>query len=180
MYFRLDCELNRNAGLIMKKGNLSALLLDGKSVKADTLKLPWPLLLKHTRPDPLQMADFYSSVNVMSQRLVDALQSAGVDNLQLFDADIVRKDTGEKLGGYRVVNILGLVSAADSRASKGRPLANKTFFETLVLDETRARGHLMFRLAESLNDIIIAEKVAKRVADGGFVDVTVEPLGPAK
>ncbi len=178
MYFRLTAKLNRNAGLIMKAGNVSQTLLNGRSLELEELVLPWPFSLQHNRPDPLQMADFYTSPKLMSHRLIATLGSAGVDNLQLFDAEIVNKKTGEKIGGYQVVNILGLVSAADQSASKSRPLAHVQFFETLVLDEARARGQLMFRLAESLNDIIIAEKVAKGIVDGGFVDVVVEPLSP--
>jgi hypothetical protein len=50
------------------------------------------------------------------------------------------------------------------------------YFEKLVLDETRARGLLMFRLAESLIDVIVAESIAQSLRDGRFVDVTLEEI----
>lgn len=176
MYFRLSSRLNPNAGLIMPEDNVDETLIDGAQIDPSTLILPWPFTLEHKRPDPIQMADFYSSANLMSNRLIDTLKSAGVDNLQLFDAEIVNAGSGEKIDGYRVVNILGLVAAADPAASQSRPLAHVRFFEKLVVDDSRARGQLMFRLAESLNDIIVAEKVAQQIAAAKLVDVFVEPL----
>ncbi len=177
MYFRLNAQLNLNAGQVQKEGNVSQTLINGRPVKTDKLVLPWPFSLRHERPEPLQMSDYYPHVKLMSNRLVEALKSSGVDNIELFEAQIVNEAGGGKISGYQVVNVLGLVSAADPRASKSRPLANVRSFQKLVLDESRTRGLLLFRLAESLTDIIIAEKVAKRVQDGGFVDVVVEPLG---
>ena len=179
MYFRLTARLNLNAGLMKKEANLSQTLINGRPIDPRDLVLPWPFSLRHKRPEPLHMADFYPSGTVMSERLIDVLKSAGVDNLQLFKAQIVNEQTKEEIAGYQVVNILGLVSAADENASKSRPLAHVRFFEKLILDETRARGQLMFRLAESLTDIIIAESVAKRIGAGTFVDVLVEDLSQA-
>lgn len=176
MYFRLGARLNLNAGLIMKDNNVDRTLLEAVPLKPQGLALPWRFRLQHKRTDPLQPADFYPSSKLMSRRLIETLEGAGVDNLQLFDAEIVNVTSGEKLPGYQVVNIIGLVAAADPDASKSRPLANVQFFETLVIDEARAHGLLMFRLAESLGDIIIAEKVAKAVYQEKLVDVTVEPL----
>lgn len=176
MYSRLSSNLNRNAGLIKATVNVGQTLINGATIDPGALLLPWRFTLKHARPDPLHMADFYSSAKLMSNQLIDTLQSAGVDNMQLFDTEIVNAATGEQIGGYRVVNILGLVAASDPAASQSRPLADVQFFEKLAIDEDRARGQLMFRLAESLNDIIVAERVAKQVAAKNFVDVVLEPL----
>ena len=93
MYFRLDAQLNLNAGLIKKEANLSETLITGLPIDSRSLVLPWPFSLRHDRPDPLQMADFYTSATLMSDRLIDALKSAGVDNLQLFEAQIVENHT---------------------------------------------------------------------------------------
>jgi hypothetical protein len=176
MYFRLRSNLNRNSGLMKPRDNVDETLIDGTLIDSSALTLPWPFIVKHGRPDPLQLADFYSSAKLMSNRLIETLKSAGVDNLQLFDAQITNERTGERIDGYKVVNILGLVAAADPAASKSRPLADVQFFEKLAIDESSARGQLMFRLAESLNDIIVAERVARQITAGKFVDVVVEPL----
>lgn len=179
MYYRFGAQLNLNAGLIKSEANLSQTLITGRLAKMDKLRLPWPFSLRHNRSEPLQMSDYYPHVKLMSDRLVGTLKAAGVDNLQLFEARIVNQHNNAEILGYQVVNILGLVYAADEKGSKSRPLAHVRFFEKLVLDEARTRGQLMFRLAESLNDVIIAAGVAKRVTAGEFVDVTLEPLGPA-
>ncbi len=178
MYFRLIARPNFNAGLIMPEGNTSKLLINGHAISEEKLRLPWPFSLEHERSEPLSLSDYYPYPHLMSERLIETLRGAGVDNLQLFDAEVVNVKTGEKITGFKVVNILGLVSAADPGASKSRPLAHVRFFETLAIDAARARGLLMFRLAESLIDVIVTENVARRVAEGKFADVEVEPLSP--
>ncbi|MCC6337682.1 MAG: hypothetical protein IT380_27280, partial [Myxococcales bacterium] len=40
--------------------------------------------------------------------------------------------------------------------------------DSLVIDETRARGALMFRLAESLNAILIHDDVCEAILDAGI------------
>ncbi|MHB8813466.1 MAG: hypothetical protein ACYDAE_09365 [Steroidobacteraceae bacterium] len=177
MYFRLTADLNLNCGSIAKEVNVSTAMMKGRPLNAAELVLPWRFSVEQKRDEPLQMSDFYPYPMLMNKRLIAAIQSAGVDNLQLFDAEIVDKKSNDVNREYQVVNVVGRVSAADPGASKSRPLANLRFFEKLVLDESRTHGQLMFRLAESLTDIIIAEKVAKRIEDGGFVDVVVSKVG---
>jgi hypothetical protein len=177
MYYRLVADLNLNAGMIMADDNVGETLITGLPLTASELVLPWPFLLEHDGPDPLQLADFYPNAGLMSIPMIDTLKAAGVDNLQIFDARITNSSNGKKIPGYKVVNIIGLISAADKAASKSRPLAHVRFFEKLVLDEKRTGGQLMFRLAESLIDIIVAEPVAKAIKAKDFPDVVLEPLG---
>jgi hypothetical protein len=175
-YFKLGARPNEHAGRLKKEANLSRTLINGRPVKQQGLVTPWPLTLLYEESVPLVMSDYYASVSVMSDRLIATLQQAGVDNLELFDAKIVVAQNNAVIPGYRVVNIVGLVAASDPGASKTRPLAHVKYFEKLVLDETRARGLLMFRLAESLIDVIVAESIAQSLRDGRFVDVTLEEI----
>lgn len=176
MYFRLDCYLNPSAGLPKEEDNIGETLLDGKAVDQSEIILPWPFTLTRIA-GALKPSDYYSGSNLMSKRLVETIQACGVTNLQLFPAVITREDSREGLPDYLVVNIVGLIAAADMASSKSRPLADVQFFEKLVLDPSQARGLLMFRLAESRADVIVAAKVAQAIQAGGFVDVTLEPLG---
>lgn len=178
MFFRLSADLNLDCGSITKVVNVSKAMIKGRPFDPAELTLPWKFSLEQKRPDPLHMSEFYPYPMLMSNRLVDALKSVGVDNLQLFDAEIHDVKSGGVNRDYQVVNVLGRVSAADLGASKSRPVANLRFFETLVIDPARAPEHLMFRLAESLTDIIITERVAKRIEEGRFADVVVTALGP--
>jgi hypothetical protein len=176
MYHRLDCDLNLDSGDISPVENVTQTLLKGRPVDPATLVLPWPFTLKLAAERKLSLSDYYSGTNLMSQRLVDVLLACGVDNLQIFPAAISRADDAETIPDYCVVNVLGLVAAADPGKSKSRPLANVKFFEKLAVDPARARGLLMFRLAESLTDIIVADSVAQAIKAGDFTDVTLEPV----
>jgi len=51
-----------------------------------------------------------ASVPLLSEELLAALRSAGIDNLQLFDARIEEAATGQVHEGHKCVNVLGLLS----------------------------------------------------------------------
>jgi hypothetical protein len=176
MYYRLDVQLAPGAGFMQEQDNLHEVLMDGERVDETQLVLPWPYEFRPDAENAVEFADYYSGSNLMSKRLVETLQSCGIDNLQTFPAVVTHADTGERNLDFVVVNVLGLVAAADLAASKGRPLADVQYFEKLAIDPAKARDLLMFRLADSRSDVILAEKVAKKVEAGGFVGVVVEPL----
>jgi hypothetical protein len=177
MYFRLDCDLNLASGLPNQQNNIGETFLEGAPAKESELELPFEFDLSVDEDKgELRLSDYYSGDNLMSRKLVDTLRSCGVDNLQTFPAVITRDDNGESIDGYVVVNVIGMVAAADMGKSKTRPLVDVKFFEQLAIDPKHAKGLLMFRLAESKLDIIVAETVAKAIEAGKFQDVTLEPL----
>ncbi len=175
-YFRLDCKLNRQCGRVRPKANVGEVLLDATFVEEDDLTLPWPFSLTVPAEGKLLMSAYYSGYNLMSRALVKTIQESGVDNLQVFPATITDDKTGAVNEDYAVVNVIGLVEAADLTKSKTLPLADAKFFQHLAVDSKRAKGLLMFRLAESYTDIIIAESVAKAIHAGEFQDVILQPL----
>lgn len=122
------------------------------------------------------LCDYYSGDCLMAGALVEALQGAGVDNLQVFPAVLTDNDTGTVREDYRVVNIVGKVAAADMRQSHAISLGGGQVFTHLTVDPARARDLLMFRLGESLIDVIVHEKVAKAVAAGQFRAVELSPV----
>jgi hypothetical protein len=124
----------------------------------------------------LELNDFYPNRNVMSKRLVAILQEAGVDNLQIFPAEIKHNLTGEIIDDFVVVNIIGMVSCADLSKSDATPLADVNYFHKLTIDANKTRGALMFRLAESRIDVIVAEQVAQNIEKGNFHNLTLEPI----
>lgn len=121
---------------------------------------------------------YYSGSCLMARGLVEALQGTGVDNLQVFPAVLTDGATGEVREDYCVVNIVGKVAAADMRQSQGISLGGGQVFTTLTIDPKRAKDLLMFRLAESLVDVIVHEKVAKAIAAGQFRAVLLTPVTP--
>lgn len=127
-------------------------------------------------PDPdepgVLLEMYQDSGVVMTERLVQALGAAGVDNIQVFDAVIRDPKTGHVTTDYKVVNVIGVVACADLgsstfKASGGAPIIDVSF-DSLVIDEERAGGQLLFRLAESLSAIIVHDRVKRHLLASGF------------
>jgi hypothetical protein len=127
---------------------------------------------------------FHGGGLLMTDKLVQALREAGVDNLDTYAAEIVNPRTKETWTNYLAVNIVGAVSAADMAKSATGPMMEDDLspglidvpFEGVVIDEKRAGGMLMFRLAEAINSIVVHDNVKRQLEASGFEDLTfVEP-----
>jgi len=103
------------------------------------------------------------AVPLMRDDVIAALTKAGVDNVQYFDAVVVNPKTGDEYRNYKAFNIVGLVAAADMQQSRVMEGSTSTMgdvdFDELFIDETKARGHLFFRLAECISAIVVDEPV---------------------
>jgi hypothetical protein len=133
---------------------------------AQPLPDPLPIVVEHTadRPpgDYLEM-----TIPVMSARLVEALARAGVDNLQTYAASVSSESTSDRWSSYYAVNVIGVISAADLEHSTfsdpgGRGVLLLDFDE-LVLDESKTRGALLFRLAEAPRILLIHDAVKTKL-----------------
>lgn len=127
-------------------------------------------------PDGNQPLDYVDGNSLMSRRLVAALEVAGVDNLQKFEAELKDQTSGDVNRDFYVVNIIGLVAAADMTNSEALPLGEGQVFTSLKVAPGKPRDLLMFRLAESLVDVIVHEKVAAAIEKGGFRGVLLSPV----
>lgn len=104
--------------------------------------------------------------------LIAALQEAGVDNLDLYQAELIDPDNGRRYKTHKAVNVIGVVAAADLERSAaivnpGGPIIDVSF-DSLVLDETKARGALMFRLAEAAGEILVHRSVRDHLRQKGY------------
>lgn len=116
---------------------------------------------------------FFVGIPLFSERLLNLLNSWGVDNIQTYDALLTDARNNHVYNNYKAVNIVGMVSCANLEKSKyiegsGPPLM---YFEHLIIDEGKISGSLMIRLAESASVILVTEKIAKKIIDGDFVGV---------
>lgn len=133
------------------------------------VRLPEPIVIDLTVVDDYAgpPSDLYDgNMCLMSARLVEALQAAGVDNLQTYRAALRNSDTGETFD-FRAVNIVGVIAAADLGESAWtshdpEPLFDVNF-DSLAVDESRTGGALMFRLAENTGVILVHESVRNRL-----------------
>lgn len=132
----------------------------GTFIAAD---LPDPIVI-HLDPEQpgVLLPMYYKGVLVMSDAMIAALMAGGVSNLQCFNALLVDPFSAVERSDYKVVNIVGVIAAADLDKSVYRAYGTPLFdveFDSLVIDESKARGALMFRLAENISGIIIHEQV---------------------
>ncbi len=115
---------------------------------------------------------FLDSIPLFSKELIEALNSAGVDNLQIFPINIVERDGLPLDKEYYAVNILGCIKCADMDQSEYTDITGQGLFavnfRNLVIDEEKAHGQYIFRLAESVSSIIVHERVKKKLEKNNF------------
>jgi hypothetical protein len=145
-------------------------------VKENDIELPFRYTMTVVENEKPKFYGWYPGSDLMQERLVKILNDAGVDNLQIFSADIRHADTGEKVRGYVTVNIVGRVSCANIAQSDASPLANVYYFHDLVIDPSRTRGLLMFRVHESPMIVLVHEQVAKAIEAADVSGLTLEPI----
>jgi len=120
------------------------------------------------------------SIPLFSKELVEALQEAGVDNLQLFPAEVTERDGNPIDREYFAVNIIGLLEYADMDKSEYTdPTGTGAFavaFRKLVIDTSRTQGLYIFRLAESVASVIVHEKIKKHLDSKNFKYLSFRPL----
>lgn len=127
-----------------------------------------------------QLLTYYDiSAILMPRPMLDALKAAGVDNLDAYSAVIRHPGTGFETREYVAVNLIGLVAAADLSRSKivGGSSDHRldTGFEGFAVDPARARGLLMFRLAENTSAILVHRSIKEALQRAGFDQLTFRP-----
>lgn len=124
---------------------------------------------------------FKGTIPLFRDDLVEAMRTAGVDNLDTYAVALSDPDTGRKHSHYKAVNIVGVVSAADMGASKATVHTGGAVidveFDGLVLDEERPRGALIFRLAEATGTILVHERLKDHLLAKGFDKLEFLPPG---
>ena len=186
MYFKISGDIGGEPNVTMKKlNNESAMIRSGRLItdqaKAYIMELPFRFAMKvrrnddGTRQNPRFMA-YYEATQLMQKRLFEALQRAGVDNLQSFPAVLSEDGVETPTQDYVVVNVVGTVACASVSESDSIPFADRLFFNDLVIDASKTNGLLMFRLAESLMDVLVHESVAEQLIKGDFPHLIITPL----
>jgi hypothetical protein len=147
-----------------------------------TVETPYEFELREYTEGGNGLAEFYyEAFPLMRDDLIGVLQSAGVDNLQLYPAVLRDLKTGLERRDYKVVNIVGKIAAADMAKSTYVDMGGLGMiavgFQDLVIDESKARAQRLFRLAESLTSVVIHESVKERLETAGFKYLRYLPCG---
>ncbi len=120
-----------------------------------------------------RLSDYFNgSPPLMSNRLIAALREAGVDNIDTYPAVLKDGSGGIVSDDYVAINVVGVIRAADMSASVPAPEIPAelmdTSFDSLVIDESKTGGKLLFRLAECVTGIVIHEKVKNHLIEKGL------------
>jgi hypothetical protein len=101
---------------------------------------------------------------VFSSRLVEMLNTAGVNNLQLFPAVIVINNSNTVAEDYFVANIIGVISCADMARSEFTEIMPGLYeFSHLAIELAQTKGQKLFRLAEANRKTLIHEDVIQYI-----------------
>ena len=136
--------------------------------------VPDPLVFEVDYPSKESVPHFVGETTpVFSDQLVKTFRSAGVENFQLFPAVLRNPATGAEWDGFWVFHAIGLIAAADLERSesdtimkgarKGGPSVPLVGFQVLVLDQSKTRNAMMFRLAESPDILLIHDRVLEHI-----------------
>lgn len=132
--------------------------------------VPVPVSIEHGE-EGLQPELTDVPLPLMSRRLAECLTAAGVSNIDFYPARVTEQASGRCHDGLLAFNLIGLVAAADlSRstfsASDG-PLLSVDF-DGLAIDPAKVGAADMFRLAESVNGIVVSRRVRQAILDAGI------------
>jgi hypothetical protein len=112
---------------------------------------------------------------IVSDRLLAVLRGAGVSNLDVYDAVLQSADGAVALKGYKAFNLIGLIAAADLAQTRFAPDNASRFLDAsidgLVIDPVKARGQLMFRLAENTSAILVHRSVKAAIEAAGIAHI---------
>lgn len=135
--------------------------------------VPEPLVFEIHDNDHGRMLSYFPNFPLMTDEMVECIRNSGVDNLATYDAEIREQDTGIVHHNYKAVNVIGLVSAVDESSSDYEDLGigSAKFYRSLVLDESRANGLLLFRLREIASKIVIHRTIKNNLLDAGIEDL---------
>jgi|SRR6516164_7757069 hypothetical protein len=170
-YFVMSCEGVNPATTIGDSPHLpGGPWMTGRPLQ---IEVPQPLIFTLNPLYPGKLKAMYKyRYPVVRDDLVQALTAAGVDNIQYFQA--VLRDTVANVDHthYKAFNIVGVVACADMEQSELMGTSDSAMvdvdFRALVIDEKKTGGMLLFRLAESVNAIVVHEKVKKQVEASGI------------
>lgn len=181
MYYSLSTDGRENTYMEKEPGlNSHIELAMGRTwdINRDEIDLPYRYIMSAVEGQTPRLYAWYPGSDLMQERLVSVLHSLGVDNMQTFPVEI-RREAGEEIPGFVVVNIIGRISCANMDRSEYEPLADVYYFHQLTIDPTLTNGLLMFRLHEAPNIVLVHEKIARAIEAGGFLGLTLDPVEEA-
>jgi len=110
-------------------------------------------------------------VTLFSDKLRNALESFGVDNVQYFPVELMNSRTNTVEEGYWLVNILGLVDCVVDSTRHLPASQRPTYLEQFSIDPNKAHDFPIFRLYESPSMVVINDQLHDHLVDQGIKGV---------
>ena len=124
---------------------------------------------------------YHNPVNLMSDALAKVILASGVDNLDLYNAVIVDEKGKVYREDYKAFNLIGIIRAADLQQTEFMPGSDSRLIDAsiakLAIDERKAHGALMFRLAENVSAVLVHARVARAIAEAKLDGVLLREVG---
>lgn len=174
MYYRFESDEAVMTTFLTPERECSRSLILGGALRGVESQLPFRYRYRDPTGAPLQ--DYYPSQCLMSKRLVARLELAGVDNLQRFEVELVDEDTGRVRQDFWCVNILGMVACADLARSNATEFGSSYYFYDLALDARKTHDLRMFRVAESMIDVLVHDSVVDALRGGVVGGIVLTPV----
>jgi hypothetical protein len=175
-YFVLDVEdpeIGYRARLVYTRDYPLRSWMTGESFDR---KPPEPIILsmRGTDEDDWVMGDLWlTPIAVMSKRLHEVLLQAGVDNLETYSVALHDPEDGKVYQNFLAFNLIGKIAVTDAAKTQFSPGSKARMtsadIDSLVIAQRKPGGALMFRLAESVNTILVHESV-KRMIETARID----------
>jgi hypothetical protein len=169
-----DPEVGYRARLIYERDQPLRSWMSGRPFESPP---PEPIVLELRGTDEADwvLGDLWlTPITVMSKRLLEAVQGAGVSNLETYAVELHDPVSGQVHTDFVAFNLVDAVSLADlakaRSASNGQGEASDR--DASGVRVAQLRPPLMFRLAESLNAILIHESVCDAIEDAGIDTLT--------
>lgn len=190
MYYILSAgtdESGNMMGLEYRPDHRARSFVNGRMLISDPSLQPWQqppqepirLRIKPGREDAPFPTFLHQPVPLMSKALYEIIRSEGVDNIDVYRAELYYSDGRLASDQYYVFNLLGLVKAVDLSRSKfdpGQPDRLISMgFDSVAIDRNAAGDFLMFRLAENVTTIVIHERVKRAIEKAGVPLLCVDP-----
>lgn len=176
-YYKIDCYPGDYDAVLsvyptLPETDRSVTWMDGSSFD---FEIKEPFKFEIEEDDHGNMLPLLStSPLVITSDMVDALRESGVDNIDVYDAEILDEEDNKTYTNYKAVNVIGMISATDQEKSKIRKVGDEAsgffinWFDKLVLEDSQTHGLLMFRLAEKPSFIFVHNSVKEHLIKEGF------------
>jgi hypothetical protein len=108
---------------------------------------------------------------IFSQRMIDILNAAGIENIQYFPTSVVYDPTNLTLN-YQVANVVGLVRGLDEDKSELIVKRERIFrIKKIAFDESKFGEFKFFRLAEKSSLIVVHASIKQALEDNGMTGI---------